>query len=68
MSREYEAKIYRESDHGDIEIIVTGKFEDGELETVEVYEPKGVELTAEEDERAADALYEKMRSDDGDRN
>lgn len=68
MSRQYTSTIYRESDHGDIEITVTGRFEDGELETTEVWEPKGLELNAEEQERAADALYEEMRGDDGDRN
>lgn len=43
-----------------VAVTVTGTFEDGELECTEVYEPKGLELDAEEQDRAEEELYEAM--------
>lgn len=43
-----------------VAVTVTGTFEDGELECTEVYEPKGLELDAEEQDRAEEALCDEQ--------
>lgn len=62
MSREYEAHLDIENPEGggEIKVTVLGKFEDGDLECMEVYEPKGFEIPKDWMEYAEQKLYDAM--------